>query len=699
MQAGESAMKKRSWLLVAVIAAFSYAIVACGSAPAAPATPEQPVPPAPSPVATQEEAPAEVETEEPAGLETQEPAEVETPEPAEAGEAPDQYNEAPQLAQQVQAGQLPPVEERLPENPMVIPVIDEIGTYGGIMRRAYIGPADTCNFWRVSRDGLLRFSVDGFSLIPAVAESLEPNEDATVWTAKLRKGMKWSDGHPFTADDLVYQYEKRILNDEITPVKPLWLKIGDQLGEVKKVDEVTVQFIFPTSNYLFPEIVAQADEACGRDDSGDEVPYAPAHYMRQFNKEINPNVEAEASAAGFENWVLYYQTKDDYALNPEKPSLRPWILKNDFTAQRIVAERNPYFYAVDPEGNQLPYIDRVVFDLVESREVLQLKAVAGEIDFQGRHIALEDFPVLKENDAAGGYEVLTWPGFGGVDVRFAINQSYQGPGGDLLRNRDFRIALSHAINREEINQISFLGLGIPRQGVPAPGHPHYPGEEVEKKFTEFNPDLANQMLDQIIPNRDPEGFRTLPGGGRLEIVITVTEAFGAWPDVAEQVARMWEAVGVRTKPDVVVRTLLETRAEGNEVMVTVWNEDQTGFTFSAPTKSAPMDEGNHWAPAYGLWISTDGAQGIEPPPEIKELVEWHRQGLTVPDAERAELAKQIYTFLVNQQYIIGVAGLSPMVQGVIIKNEDLRNVPEVAANDWPLRTGATAFPEQFFYAP
>ena len=132
-------------------------------------------------------------------------------------------------------------------------------------------------------------------------------------------------------------------------------------------------------------------------------------------------------------------------------------------------------------------------------------------------------------------------------------------------------------------------------------------------------------------------------------------------------------------------------------MIQVWNEDQTGFTFSAPTKSAPMDFGNAWAPLWGLYTSTNGDQGLKPPPEVQDIIELHQRGLVVPENERREIAKEIYTKLVDQQYIIGVAGLSPMVQGVIIKNSNLINVPDQAGNDWPLRTPSTGFPEQFFY--
>ena len=145
---------------------------------------------------------------------------------------------------------------------MLIPTFGSIGKYGGTLRLAYLGRSDPCTFFRVSKAGLVRFSSDGFSLLPAVAKSLTPNSDGSVWTAKLRKGMKWSDGMPFTADDLIFQYQDVILNDELTPSKPPFLRLGSTLGQVRKMDDTTVQFAFDGPNFLFPEIVAQADEAC-----------------------------------------------------------------------------------------------------------------------------------------------------------------------------------------------------------------------------------------------------------------------------------------------------------------------------------------------------------------------------------------------------------------------------------------------------
>lgn len=664
--------RREKFILISLFVVLSLVLAACAGA--APPTAEEQAPVVEEQV---EEQAAAVETE------TEEMT---------AG----QYNEAPMLAKMVAAGELPPVDERLPLEPMVIDVIDEIGQYGGTIRRAYLGPADGCNYWRISRGGLFRFSVDGFTIIPAVAKDFESNDDGTVWTVHLREGMKWSDGDDFNADDFMWHYENVLLNEELTPILPNFLRVGDEFGSMEKVDDYTVRFVYPKSNFLFPEIVAQADQACGG--AGRDIPYTPSHYMQQFHKDFNPDVDAMAAEAGFENWAQLYDNKVAHNTNPERPTTRPWKFQQALGEQVVVASRNPYFYAVDPAGNQLPYIDQVTFTLVEDQEVLNLKAVQGEIDFQGRHIKMDNFPILQEGAEAGGYRVVLWPTFGGTDVAFFPNHSFPSPVGDYLREPTFRQALSVAIDRESIREISMLGLGTPRQNVPAPGHPHYPGEEWEKKFTEYDPDQANEMLDALLPDKDDEGFRLMPNGERLVLTIGVTAAFGSWPDVAQQVARYWEDVGVKSEVEEMTRSLLDTRWPNNELAVRVWNEDTTGFTFSNIDKRVPSVANNFLGPAWVTWFDSNGAEGEEPPEYVKNLMDMHRRGPTLPEDERNELGKEIYRTIVDNMNNIGIVGLSPMVQGVIVTNAKLRNVPEKGGNDWPLRTPATAFPEQLFYA-
>ena len=609
---------------------------------------------------------------------------------------PDAYGESPDLAAQVAAGTLPPVEERLPAEPMVIPTLGDIGKYGGTLRRFYLGPADGCNFFRLSRASLVRYSQDGFNFIPSVARDWEVSDDGKEWTFFLREGMKWSDGDDFNADDFVYQYEDVILNKDLTLNPPFFLKVGTEVGAISKVDDTTVKFTFPVPNFLFLEIAAQADEACYG--YSRNVPWAPSHYMQQFHVDFNPNANQVARDADYDDWVQYYDYKTQYNLNPEKPTIAPWKFTNPLGDQVVMSERNPYFWAVDQAGNQLPYLDGIQLTLSEGgTEVGTLMALQGDIDMQGRHIHLDQYTTLKQGEEQGDYTVLTWPTFGGSDVAFFFNMSLPGPTGEAIRTKEFRQALSLAIDRSEIREIQFLGLGQIRQGVPSPGHPHYPGDDIAKLRTEYDPDAANALLESVFPDKDSDGFR-LSNGERIVMSVTVTDTFGTWPDAAQVVGRAWEAVGVKTDVNVATRTLHFTRWQQNEWAVMVWNEDTTGFTFSSIGKRAPEGAGSFHGPGCARWL-TDSEDPVAFPcaQESLDLLKMHKIGPGLPEVERNALGKEIYRTIVENQYNIGIVGLTPMVQGIIVKKNRLNNVPDTAANDWPLRTPSTAFPEQWYY--
>ena len=332
------------------------------------------------------------------------------------------YKEAPALAELVKAGKLPSVDKRLPENPLVVPVVEKTGEYGGVWRRAFLGPADYNNYVRVVFDALFRFSPDGAKIEPKIAESAEPSADFKVWTIKLRKGSKWSDGQPFGADDILFWYNDVLLNKELTPTLPGWIKSPDgTAAKVEKVDDNTVRFTYAAPATLFLTAVANQDGA-----DRTFAMFLPAHYLKKFHPTYTPkaDVETAAKAAGFKTWTELFANKNAPPENPERPTMAAWAPTSRASDPVFTLKRNPYYIGVDKDGNQLPYIDEVRFTYFADVQALNLAAIAGNFDMQERHIIMTNYPVLKDQEKTGKYRVITWPTFGGADAVIAINQTY-----------------------------------------------------------------------------------------------------------------------------------------------------------------------------------------------------------------------------------------------------------------------------------
>ncbi|HWQ84134.1 MAG TPA: ABC transporter substrate-binding protein, partial [Anaerolineales bacterium] len=642
------------------------------------------------------EAPAEpVATEAPA-----EPVATEAPAEPVATEAPAMtYNESPLLKAMVDAGELPPVEERLPENPLVIQVTDSIGQYGGTWHRGFLGPSDYNNYVRVVYDGLVRFSPDGSKVEPRLIESWESSEDFTTWTIHMRKGAKWSDGEPFTADDIMFWYEDILLNPDLTPSLPKWMTNADGTPVVvTKVDDYTVTWNYASANTtLMMELANQ--------DGGDKfyAVFQPAHYLKQFHaKYANADeLNKMVTDASFNTWPELFATRKNPAENPDRPVMAAWQPASRVSDEVLVLKRNPYFVGVDAEGNQLPYIDEIQFKFFQDTQALNLAAIAGELDLQERHMIMGNYPVLKQNELDGKYRVITWPTFGGSDAAITFNQTYNKDPivAELLQSKDFRVALSHAMDREQIKESVFLGLGEARQPVPAPWHPYYPGDEAAFKYTEYDPDLANELLDGLgLTERDGEGFRLNKDGQPFSIEISVVPNFANWPDVAQMVAADWQDVGVRTIVQIRERAVHFEMREANEIVTELWNEDTTGFPFTGAPKFDPRSQpGLGIAPLMRQWLQTSGAEGVEPTDAFKRIVEIIDTGKTVGTEEQIALAQELFTLWTDECYEIGTVGLTPLVQGVVVLNNSLKNVPETLGNDWPLRTPGNAVPEQFYF--
>jgi len=610
------------------------------------------------------------------------------------------YKEAPALAEQVKAGKLPAVEARLPQNPLVVPVVDRVGEYGGVWRRAFLGPADSNNYVRVVYDALFRFSPDGAKIEPKIAESAEPSADFKVWTIKLRKGSKWSDGQPFTADDILFWYNDVLLNKELTPTLPGWIRNPDgSAAKVEKVDDATVAFTYASPATLFLVAVANQDGA-----DRTFAMFLPAHYLKKFHPShaARADIDKMAQAAGFKTWTELFANRNAPPENPERPTMAAWAPSSRASDPIFALKRNPYYVGVDKDGNQLPYLDEVRFTYFADAQALNLAAIAGGFDMQERHVNMTNYPVLKDQEKTGKYKIITWPTFGGADAVIAINQTYTADPvmGRFMALRDFRIALSLAINRDQIKESVFLGLGEARQGVPAPWHPYFPGAEYAQKYTEFNRDQANKLLDGIgLAKKDGAGIRLLPNGKPATIEISVVPAFGAWPDVALLVSKDWEAVGIKTIVQIRERALHFKMNENNELMAEIWNEDTSAFPYTGNAKVDPRNAPIlTMGPLWRRWYATGGKDGAEPPPEMKRIVEIVDKARTVGPDEQVKLSQELYRNWADNLYEIGTVGLTPMVQGVVVTNVKFRNVPATLGNDWPLRSPGNARTEQFYLA-
>ena len=679
--------------LIVLLVLLALVLAGCG-APAATPAPAAEQPAAEQPAAT--EPPAEaMATEAPA-----EPAATEAA--AEPAAMESKYHEAPMLTEMVTAGELPSVDDRLPDEPLVEEVA-QVGQYGGILRRGFLGPSDHNNYTRLVYDALVRFSPDGGDVIPHIAMGWESNDDFTEWTVNLRPGMKWSDGEPFTADDILFWYNDIALNTDLSPTPPTWLMNADgTIAKVEKVDDYAVKWTYAQPNTAFLLDLANKD---GADKSITNLAFAPAHYLKDFHPNYTDSAALDAlvKERGFETWTELFAVEALPHLSGNRPSTAAWVPKDGSTVSDPVftLTRNPYYFAVDQDGNQLPYTDEARFTFFADAEALNLAAIGGEIDMQGRHIKMSNYPVLVENADKGGYRVVTWPTFGGSDAVLVFNQTYDADPAvaELLQSKDFRIAMSYAIDRESIKELAFLGLGQARQPVPAPNHPYYPGDEWAFKYTEHDIAQANEILDGLgLTNRDDEGMRTLPDGSRLDIEIQVIPAFANWPDIGQIVVQNWADVGVRAHVEVRERALGFQMRDTNELMVDLWNEDTTAFPFSGLPKMDPRTQTQWtWAPLMRKWYETNGAEGVEPTPEIAKIVEIIDEAKVSGRDRQIELAHELFQIWADNIWEIGTVGLTPMVQGVVVVNKDLMNVPDTAGNDWPLRTPGNTRPESFFY--
>ena len=625
---------------------------------------------------------------------------------------PTKFGEAPALAELVKAGKLPPVEKRIPEEPMVVKPVHSIGKYGGTWRRAFTGPADAENGNRiVSTDKILFWDYTGTKVMPCVAKDWKVSDDGKVVIIFLRKGMKWSDGHPFTADDFVFWHEDVYLNKDLQPTPHPDFMVNGKSGRLYKRDDYTVVFEFPEPNFLFVDILAgstsigggQATQQFGGRTMG---AYMPAHYLKQFHPKYSSKEELDkkAKAAGFDGWLSYLKSRWDWRLNPELPVLAPWKTVTPINTPTWVLERNPFYYGIDSQGNQLPYIDRISMALAENLEVVNLRAIAGQFDLQERHTGLSKLPVFLENRIKGNYDVHLDPALNGSDATLQINHAYEADPeiAKWLHTRDFRRALALGINRDQLNETFWLGVGTPGSVAPAESMPYSPGPEWRKKWSTHNPKQANEFLDKLgLTKKDAEGYRLRTDGkGRIRLeLMTVAGAFIPHTQICEMIKQQWKQIGIDADVKEVERNLSYARIANNEQHISIWPNDGTEVLYLFPRHALPVD------PVEALlgypiarWYASNGQQGKEPSdPQLKKALEMFRSAAGKKTPERVKIAQEIWKIIVDEQISIGTVGQSPAVMGVRVVSKRLGNIPARQVNAQHARTPCSSHPTTFFF--
>ena len=619
---------------------------------------------------------------------------------------PDSFQEAPLLAARVAAGELPPVEERLPENPLVLKPTDGIGKYGGTWYRGFTGPADGQNMERPLKDHLLFYEVSGLTVQPNIAESWTQNEDATEFTFTLRKGHKWSDGHPFTTADIMFWVDHMLHNEELNPAKPAWTQKGGETLKFEAIDEQTFKVTSPEPYAPFVTLVASVIVAGQhtRGDGGDGL-YAPRHYLEQFHPDFVGLEEAErkASEAGFDNWYTYFLDRNHANANPDAPMLTAWRVTGSINTNEWSFERNPYYYAVDTEGNQLPYIDRVVLSLAQNLEVLNLSALAGNYTVMGRHINIAKLPLFLENAESVGYRIQFWRQPQSGIANIYVNETWDGNAEiqSFLQNVEFRRALSLGIERDQINEVFFLGIGATSglcQGYPDPDNP---GKYIGEDDVQFNPDAANAILDSIgLDQKDGDGFRLMPSGERLVIQLpSVAAAFEDYPGINEMISRQWEVnIGVRAEVQTLERGLHGDRALLNELMTTNWESSPRSTTLITPQHLLPVGGGGNTGRLYGDWHQSNGENGTDPA-GINDLI---KEQMDLYDESQSTAGPARYNEILQRVVELNCLNVNPITTVMnkptyvtVIKN-NVRNIPNPLPFSYHNQTSGNGFPEQWW---
>jgi peptide/nickel transport system substrate-binding protein len=606
-----------------------------------------------------------------------------------------ELKEAPALAEAAKAGKLPPVAQRVGDEPEVVTPLQGPGKYGGQLRFGLRGSSDHNHILRmVGAQGLVRWDPQYTKIVPNVAKSFEVDPSGKVFTFALRKGMRWSDGKPFTADDVLFNVEDLVLNTAYAPT-PGRYTTGGKPMKIEKLDDSTVRFTFTEP---YGDFLAELASPLGQH----PVLYAK-HYCAQFHPKHNARIDEAIKANNASDWKNLFQRKcGDIEIparwgNPERPTLDPWVAKEPYVggATRVVFERNPYFWQVDPEGRQLPYIDQLNAPVAQDVESLILAAVGGRIDFGLRHLdAPANRPVLAENRQKGGYELFAGTPVGGTNMVINLNLAHKDKElRELFGKKDFRIALSHGIDRKNIIETALFGEGEPWQIGPHEGHPNH-HKRIATQYLDYDVAKANAMLDKLgLDRRGSDGVRLLAGGRPLRFKIDVIPTLQPESvDMLQLVKRDWAKIGVGMDVNAMERTLFyERTSNSNDHDAAVWSDFASWVPGEIPQQIVPVHHDSRWGIPWSQWYNSGGKQGEEPPASVKERMRLYDEARATADPDkRRDIIRKIADIAADEFEVMAVSKALPTYG---VKKTGLRNVPQSMPNSWYYPTPGPTLPQ------
>ena len=590
------------------------------------------------------------------------------------------YSEAPELAEAVRSGLLSPVDQRLPSEPSVVSLDNfglSPGRYGGELRMLVSQPKDTRMMIVYGYARLIGYDAE-WNLVSDLLAKLDVQDDR-IFTLHLRKGHRWSNGHPFTAEDFRFYWEDIANNAELSPGGPeRFLLVDGRPPTFEVIDDSTIRYSWERPNRFFLPALAGARP---------EYIYAPAHYLKPLHPRYRDGSELKEMAGkeGQRAWTSLFNLKGQQYRNdnPELPTLEPWKLITKPPSSRFIFIRNPYYHRVDPDGRQLPYIGMVALTVVSPR-LIPVKSAAGDADLQARGLSFENYTVLKQGESRNDYHVRLWRSARGAELALYPNLNAGDPRWkSLLRDVRFRRALSLSIDRREINQVIYYGLALEGNDTVLPESPLYRPEYAER-WARFDIAEANRLLDEIgLDQRGSDGIRLTPDGRPLELVVETAGEEPSQLAILHLITDTWREAGIRLFAKSEQREVLRNRVFAGKTLVSVWYglENALAKASTPPNELAPTSQQQLCWPMWGRHFESSGRAGepIDDPAAAELLRLYEAWTGSTSVAEMADIWRRILTIRMENVFSIGTVRKVP--QPVVV-NDRLRNVPTEGIYNW-----------------